>query len=63
MKFWLKKFTNFFAWEEDRVTSVDSNFKFCVDVHLGLDPSPVDMRPPEPDPLCVDVINGWPLTL
>ena len=25
---------------------------FCVDVHIGLDPSPsVHMRPPEPDPL------------
>ena len=24
---------------------------FCVDVHMGLDPLPVQMRPPEPDPL------------
>ena len=31
---------------------------------MGLDPLPVHMRPPEPDPLPlrVDVINGWPLT-
>src|SRR6218665_2011048 len=29
---------------------------FCVDVHMGLDPSPVHMRPPE-----LDVINRWPL--
>ena len=31
---------------------------------MGLAPlSPVHRRPPEPDPLplCVDVINGWPL--
>jgi len=28
---------------------------------MGLDP-PVHMRPPEPDPLRVDVINGWPLS-
>src|SRR6218665_594302 len=28
---------------------------------MGLTPSPVHMRPPEPDPLRVDVINGWPL--
>ena len=34
---------------------------FCVDVYMGLDP-PVHMRPPELDPLHVDVINGWPLT-
>jgi len=35
---------------------------FCVDVHMGLDPSPDHMRPPEPDPLPLrlDVINGWP---
>src|SRR6218665_3661365 len=35
---------------------------FCVDVYnytWGLTPSPVHMRPPEPDPLHVDVINGW----
>jgi len=30
---------------------------FCVDVHLKL--TPVRMRPPEPDPFCVDVTNGW----
>jgi len=29
-----------------------------VDVHMGLDP-PLP-RPPEPNPLRVDVINGWP---
>ena len=35
---------------------------FCVDVHMGLDPHPpVHMRPPEPDPLSVGIINGWPL--
>src|SRR6218665_1951377 len=36
---------------------------FCVDVHIGLDLLPVHMRPTEPDPLPlrVDVINGWPL--
>src|SRR6218665_2413613 len=31
------------------MTSVDSNFNFCVDVHKGLDPLPVHMRPPKPD--------------
>src|SRR6218665_78321 len=33
---------------------------------MGLDPPPpVHMRPPEPDPLPlrVDVINGWPLSI
>jgi len=37
------------------MTSVDSNFNFPL--------PPVHMRPPEPepDPLRVDVINGWPL--
>jgi len=32
----------------------------------GLTPSPVHMRPSEPDPLFplrVDVINGWPLMM
>ena len=31
---------------------------------MGLDPLPVHMRSPEPDPLPlrVDVINGWPLS-
>jgi len=43
------------------MTSVDSNFNFCVDVHMGLDLPYVHMHPPEPDPLRVDVINGWPL--
>ena len=27
---------------------------------MGLDPSPVHMRSPEPDPIRVDVINEWP---
>src|SRR6218665_578003 len=37
---------------------------FCVDVDMQLTPSLACMRPPEPDPspLGVDVINGWPLT-
>ena len=44
--------------------SVDSHFNFlCGRLH-GLDPlPPVHMRPPEPDPLHVDVINGWPLII
>src|SRR6218665_1730029 len=49
------------------MTSVDSNF-LCDSVWTstwGWTPSPVHMRPPEPDPLPlrVDVINGWPLTI
>src|SRR6218665_2362312 len=46
------------------MTSVDSNFNFlCGLPHGAGPPSPVHMRPPEPDPslLCVDVINGWPI--
>ena len=41
-----KNDANFFAWEEDRMTSVDSNFNFLCDlppftcVHLSLTPSP-----------------------
>jgi len=31
--------------------------------HAGWLPSPVHIRPPGPDPLCLDVINGWPLNL
>ena len=45
--------------------SVDSNFNFlCGRPHVAWPPSPVYMRPPEPDPptLRVDVINGWPPT-
>ena len=33
---------------------------FCLDIHMKLTPSPlVRMHPPEPDPLRVDVMNGW----
>jgi len=57
-----KNDANFFAWEEDRMTSADSNFNFlCGRPHGAWPPSPVHMRPPEPLPLRVDVINGWPL--
>src|SRR6218665_3553916 len=48
------------------MTSVDSNFNFlCGRPQGGWTPSPVHMRPAEPDPppLRVDVINGWPLML
>src|SRR6218665_1002681 len=46
------------------MTSVDSNFNFlCGCPHGAGPPPPVHMRPPEPDPLRVDVINGWPQTL
>ena len=61
----VKKDANFFAWEEDRMTSVDSNFNFlCGRPHEAWPPPPVHMRPPEPEPLPlrVDVINGWPHT-
>src|SRR6218665_3294725 len=47
------------------MTSVDSNFNFlCGRPHGAGPPPPVHRRPPEPDPspLCVDVINGWPLS-
>src|SRR6218665_677845 len=46
------------------MTSVDSNFNFlCGRPHGVGPPPPVHMRPPEPDPLPlrVDVINGWPV--
>src|SRR6218665_2279533 len=46
------------------MTSVDSNFNFlCGRPHGAGPPPPIHMRPPEPDPLPlrVDVINGWPL--
>src|SRR6218665_3273713 len=44
------------------MTSVDSNFNFlCGRPHGARPPPPVHMR--EPDPLHVDVINGWPLTI
>jgi len=42
-----KKDANFFAREEDRMTSVDVILILCVEVHMGLDPSPIDMRPHE----------------
>jgi len=43
--------------------TVDSNLNiFCVDVHMA--PTAVCRRPPKPDPfpLRVAVINGWPLS-
>src|SRR6218665_4158438 len=42
------------------MTSVDSNFNFLCGRPHGAGPPPP--RPPEPDPLRVDVINGWPLS-
>ena len=43
------------------MTSVDSNFNFlCERPHGAGPPPPVHMRPPEHDPLRVDVINRWP---
>ena len=45
------------------MTSVDSNFNFlCGHTHGAGPPSPIHMRPSEPDPLRVDVIDGWPPT-
>src|SRR6218665_3875679 len=44
--------------------SVDSNFNFlCRRPHWAGPPPLIHLRPPEPDPLPlrVDVINGWPL--
>src|SRR6218665_1187755 len=43
------------------MTSVDSNFNFLCGRPHGAGP-PVHMRPSEPDPspLRVDFINGWP---
>jgi len=59
-KFWSQN-ANFFAREEDRMMSVGSNF-LCGRPCGADTPSPsVRMRPPEPDPPPVDVINGWPL--
>ena len=50
---------NIFAREEDRMTLVGSNvFYGCPH---GADPLPHLMRPPELDPLCVDIISGWPI--
>src|SRR6218665_829098 len=47
-----KKDANFFAREEDSMTSVDSNFHFlCERPHGAGPPSPLHMCPPEPDPL------------
>jgi len=56
-KFWSKKNANFFAWEEDRTTSVGYHF-LCGRPHGSDHHHPVCRRPPEPDPppLHVDVI-------
>ena len=43
---------------KENTEAVGSNF-LCGRPH-GADPSPVRTRPPEPDPIRVDVINGWP---
>src|SRR6218665_2951887 len=44
------------------MTSVDSYFNFlCGRPHGAGSPPPVHMHPPDPDPLRVDIINGWPL--
>jgi len=51
-KFWSKKNANFFAWEEDRMTSVGYNF-LCGHPH-GAD-TPIHRLPHEPNsppPLC-----------
>ena len=60
-----KKDADFFAWEEeDRMTSVDSNFNFlCGRPHGAWPPPLVHMRPPEPDALTpFPLLNGWPIT-
>ena len=38
---------------------------FSVDIHMELTPSPICIRSPEPNPLPlrVDVINGWPISV
>ena len=61
MKLWSKKTPNFF--HEKKTGWCPWALIFCMDVHMELTPlSPlVRIHPPEPDPLCVDVINGWPL--
>jgi len=54
--------TNFFAWEEDRMTSVGYEFSVWTSTWRRLS-SLVHRRPPEPNPtlpLRVDVISGWP---
>ena len=59
-----KIYTNFFAWEEDRMMSVDSNFNFlCIRPHGAWPPTPskCDHLSLKPSPLCVDIINGWHL--
>ena len=57
-----KKDANFFAREEDRMTSVDSNFNFlCGHPHGAWPILPSPSTWAWPLPLCVDVINGWPL--
>jgi len=47
-----EKDANFFAWEEDSMTSVDFNFNLlCGRPHGAWPPiTPVRMCPPEPDP-------------
>src|SRR6218665_1797858 len=58
----VKKDANFFAWEEDSMTSVDSNFNFLRGrPHGAGPPSPVHLSL-TPSPLRVDVINEWPLS-
>ena len=39
------------------MTAVGTNF--VVDVHMELTPSPIHMRPTEPDPLSVDAIPSY----
>jgi len=41
------------------MTSVRTYF-LCGCPHEAV-PSPIQVCPHEPDPICVDVINGWPL--
>jgi len=59
-----KKYANFFAGEEDRMTSVDSNFNFlCGRKHGAWSPSSCPHASTwawPPSPLRVNVINGWP---
>src|SRR6218665_2119044 len=60
----VKKYTNFFALEEDRMTSVDYNFSFLFGRPHGAGPPPpstcVHLNLTS-SPCRVDVINGWPL--
>ena len=49
-------------WTFDLWFGEHYNYFVSVDVHMGLTPPPLHMRPLEPDPPPrVDVINGWPL--